>query len=274
MLMKRRGFTLIELLVVIAIIAILAAILFPVFSRAREQARKASCLSNLKQVGMALMMYVQDWDEKYPYITSCGAPNNAVRMATSTPQGLLHPYVKNAAVWECPSGIRYNTLTLFNGPYGLVAVWDPNWNSWGFPLEFAGHCITIACNEILMPNLGCDWSGGAWGPVHSMSSIPAPAETVAFIDAPHFSGCGGNRAVFANACAAACNPDEAHRSVGRCTRHTEGDNIVFADGHAKWVKWDIIANNCWAMFDPLKRPKNPYNGARTWFERWGPQWWP
>jgi prepilin-type N-terminal cleavage/methylation domain-containing protein len=64
---QKKGFTLIELLVVIAIIAILAAILFPVFSRAREQARKTACLSNLKQIGQALMMYVQDWDEGYPF---------------------------------------------------------------------------------------------------------------------------------------------------------------------------------------------------------------
>ena len=68
MLMRRqkRGFTLIELLVVIAIIAILAAILFPVFSRARESARKTACLSNMKQIGTALMMYCQDWDEAFP----------------------------------------------------------------------------------------------------------------------------------------------------------------------------------------------------------------
>jgi len=64
--MKKRGFTLIELLVVIAIIAILAAILFPVFSRAREQARKSACLSNAKQIGLAIQMYSQNWDEKLP----------------------------------------------------------------------------------------------------------------------------------------------------------------------------------------------------------------
>jgi len=265
--MRRRGFTLIELLVVIAIIAILAAILFPVFSRAREQARKTACLSNMKQVGMALMMYVQDWDETYPYITAC--PNTG--RATDTPQGLLHPYVKNAAVWECPSGIRYNSLALVAGN---LAQWDPNWNSWRFPPEFAGHCIGVAANEVLMPNLGCDWSGGAWGPVIKMSQIQSPADIIAFVDAPHFSSCGGARAVFANSCAAACHDDPDHRSVSKHTRHTEGDNIVFADGHAKWVKWDVIANNCWRLVDPRGRPANPYNGARTWFEARGGGWYP
>lgn len=91
----RSGFTLIELLVVIAIIAILAAILFPVFSRAREQARKTACLSNSRQIGLALMMYVQDWDETYPWgVPSCAAPAGTVGFATDTPMGKLHPTSK------------------------------------------------------------------------------------------------------------------------------------------------------------------------------------
>src|SRR5690554_3780891 len=93
----KRGFTLIELLVVIAIIAILAAILFPVFARAREKARQTSCLSNLKQMGLATLMYAQDYDERY---------NLAY---TSTAIGTLHwpillePYHRNAEIYECPS---------------------------------------------------------------------------------------------------------------------------------------------------------------------------
>lgn len=92
----RRGFTLIELLVVIAIIAILAAILFPVFARAREQAKRTSCLSNLKQLALAAMMYGQDYDELLPVGATQGNP------LWNVVQG-LQPYVKNSQIFYCPS---------------------------------------------------------------------------------------------------------------------------------------------------------------------------
>src|SRR3954454_13033944 len=111
----RRGFTLIELLVVIAIIAILAAILFPVFAQARESARKTSCLSNVRQMGTAAMMYAQDYDESYPglYQWSPGAihifwtylyPGSAQITTTQAIQLCQTcPYVKNADIFRCPS---------------------------------------------------------------------------------------------------------------------------------------------------------------------------
>lgn len=92
--MKKRGFTLIELLVVIAIIAILAAILFPVFGRAREQARKATCQSNLKQLGLAAFMYVQDWDETWMLSSNWAGTGSSEA---------LNGYIKNDGVWDCPS---------------------------------------------------------------------------------------------------------------------------------------------------------------------------
>ena len=102
--MKRRGFTLIELLVVIAIIAILAAILFPVFSRAREQARKAACVSNLKNIGMAMQMYAQDWDEKWvPMWTQSWYQGHSGR---DWWMWLIQPYVKNLALFKLPKQSR------------------------------------------------------------------------------------------------------------------------------------------------------------------------
>ncbi|HEX8552570.1 MAG TPA: DUF1559 domain-containing protein [Abditibacteriaceae bacterium] len=100
--MKRRGFTLIELLVVIAIIAILAAILFPVFARARENARRSSCASNLKQIGLGLVQYVQDYDEKYPgWARSLNNPSGNSSEIYWMKQ--LEPYTKSSQVYKCPS---------------------------------------------------------------------------------------------------------------------------------------------------------------------------
>src|SRR5437667_11534195 len=99
---SRRGFTLIELLVVIAIIAILAAILFPVFAMAREKARQATCLSNQKQLGTAMSMYIQDYDERFPNWRTI------VPVTPENPNGKItwvenmQPYCKNKKIWVCP----------------------------------------------------------------------------------------------------------------------------------------------------------------------------
>src|SRR5437763_17019901 len=100
--MKRCGFTLIELLVVIAIIAILAAILFPVFAQAREKARTISCLSNNKQVGLAFMQYVQDFDETFPPSRFTTTPNDTANRSSPWTVSIL-PYTKNVQIYECPS---------------------------------------------------------------------------------------------------------------------------------------------------------------------------
>jgi prepilin-type N-terminal cleavage/methylation domain-containing protein len=97
----RSGFTLIELLVVVAIIAILAAILFPVFAQVREAARKAQCQSNLKQIGHAFEMYRQDWDGYYPTTNSGYVTSEGLVAAWDT--GMIQPYIKNWKVLQCPS---------------------------------------------------------------------------------------------------------------------------------------------------------------------------
>ncbi len=116
--MPRRGFTLIELLVVIAIIAILAAILFPVFARAREKARQTSCLSNLKQIALAALSYAQDYDEvTVMFAQSSVAPNYDFHW-------LLEPYVKNSQIWDCPSNTAKFDINNVNkyggGSYGIA----------------------------------------------------------------------------------------------------------------------------------------------------------
>jgi prepilin-type N-terminal cleavage/methylation domain-containing protein len=104
----RKGFTLIELLVVIAIVAILAAIIFPVFSRARENARKNTCISNLRQLGLALHMYAQDWDERFPIDKWTGNSDERLWRLVLP----IYPYVKNRGIFYCPSA-------------SVAASWDP-----------------------------------------------------------------------------------------------------------------------------------------------------
>ena len=106
---NKKGFTLIELLVVIAIIAILAAILFPVFAKAREKARQTTCLNNLKQIGLAMVQYVQDYDEIYPsLINEYNGPYGDPKLYTV---GILDSYIKNEKVWECPSADKSSVST-------------------------------------------------------------------------------------------------------------------------------------------------------------------
>jgi prepilin-type N-terminal cleavage/methylation domain-containing protein len=111
---RKAGFTLIELLVVIAIIAILAAILFPVFARARESARRSACLSNMKQVALGLNMYAQDYDERFPVhiVTTGTSGQDVANYSTSTRTIWINatmPYVKNTGIWWCPSATPHAT---------------------------------------------------------------------------------------------------------------------------------------------------------------------
>lgn len=119
------AFTLIELLVVIAIIAILASILFPVFAQAREKARQSTCLSNMRQIGLGLRMYSQDYDETYPLVNNDSWYTYDWVLLRST-----EPYIKNKAVWSCPN---FFTFGANNGPNGrpLNSTYD-GWNDWHY----------------------------------------------------------------------------------------------------------------------------------------------
>lgn len=108
---KRKGFTLIELLVVIAIIAILAAILFPVFAQAREKARAITCVSNLNQIGLGMMQYLQDYDDRFPTSWAKGFPGD--------PNWYIQPYLKSLDVLTCPD--KYVTVQQANAVCGPAA---------------------------------------------------------------------------------------------------------------------------------------------------------
>ncbi len=200
--MSRKGFTLIELLVVIAIIAILAAILFPVFARAREKARQSSCLSNVKQLMLAIMMYAQDYDETLPYASAWG---EAATPSYITWYQALMPYVKNSQIIVCPS---YPNQSIGYG-----------WNYQNFGYRAASGSIGRSP--------GC-----------KLGEIPIHAETILIGDDPDegFHDAGGmyiyGPTQFDPSGDNATN-DPALSNVAR--RHNGGGNYGFCDGHAKWV---------------------------------------
>jgi len=235
----RRGFTLIELLVVIAIIAILAAILFPVFARAREKARQASCSSNLKQIMLGTLMYAQDYDERFHgWITRCW---NAGTNDDSAPVK-LQPYIKNRQLFGCPSQIaNANFRNCWDG--NVIPELGYGYNEW---ISHSANEFNRAATD------GCNIDTGCRGP-KMMSYWPKPAETLMWAD----SKCGMiwgeepstgiiHRVAWPDGNYCQCTntfPGPNDREKG--TRHNGGSNIAFQDGHVKY----FTLNNCkWKRF--------------------------
>jgi prepilin-type N-terminal cleavage/methylation domain-containing protein/prepilin-type processing-associated H-X9-DG protein len=217
---RRRGFTLIELLVVIAIIAILAAILFPVFARAREAARATACKSNLKQVGTALAMYVQDYDEQMPfnyhYLTGGGQ--------LWWWEDDVQPYVKNWNAFQCPSRaphLGYNYQRPVGAPNPLVSDYKaPAISNWPTAPWAGQRSAMISCG-----------TGGGCAPA-AMATIEDVSGTILIVDS--------NQGEIWNyqtvdACLAAGGSGCANPSYND-KRHSEGFNAAFVDGHVKFMK--------------------------------------
>ncbi len=234
----RRGFTLIELLVVIAIIAILAAILFPVFARAREKARMASCQSNLKQLGLAILMYAQDYDEKFPRDVGWNNSGSFYHWPSE-----IFPYVKNVQLFACPSTTRAG-LRIFAAP--------PGGRVWWVSTDFGPNGGRIQCSYGINFYLVRE-DPGSWRQALKLAQLRTPAETMMIADNAHpIHACGSPqyRVAYAETCGHWCHPE---RRLPRNTRHNEGSNICFADGHVKWLNHRMIikisGGGCRARFN-------------------------
>jgi prepilin-type processing-associated H-X9-DG protein/prepilin-type N-terminal cleavage/methylation domain-containing protein len=257
---KTTAFTLIELLVVIAIIAILAAILFPVFAQAREKGRQASCTSNQKQIGLALLAYSQDYDETLP-LGSYMDPTNT----SPTPwMNIVDPYVKGG----------YPTRSLDSGAstYGVYAC--PS-----FDMSIIGDrpSHSYAVNRLLMPSHIND-AIAVWGKQDpaALADLKAPAQTVFLVEAAgnRIFTDGDDTQSFAGQPTVAQQCQAVYLLVR--TRHSGGANYLFGDGHAKWFKapsggsYTKRGSNWWEV-DPVqsrsgvvfRRSSNPSAGG--WF---------
>ncbi|HVK05362.1 MAG TPA: prepilin-type N-terminal cleavage/methylation domain-containing protein [Armatimonadaceae bacterium] len=213
----RAAFTLIELLVVIAIIAILAAILFPVFAQARSKARQTACLSNNKQLGTAMMMYAQDYDETLPMQTYVDMSQNIYT--------IVNAYSKNQDIWVCPA------MSEVKGQAEQPAsnIQDQAWN---VTISGQTKMASIGVNLSMFPygdgtrmwgGPGSQADPNRLGEVAALASVDRPADTICMFDS-RWTGVSG----FANSIA-------KNIGIPAKTRHTNTCNIVYADGHAKAV---------------------------------------
>jgi prepilin-type N-terminal cleavage/methylation domain-containing protein/prepilin-type processing-associated H-X9-DG protein len=209
------GFTLIELLVVIAIIALLAAILFPVFARARENARRASCQSNLKQIGLGIKQYIQDYDEKYPLVYA-----NVGGTLWGRWGGILDPYLKSRQIFLCPSG---NRLTQPASGFGSPVRINYNYGINGY-LHSKKESVITATSQVVL-----NWEVDS----RSTYSAGTPRQCGRYNNDTTEGGNAGEwgpREIHTDGCAfPATEYDES-------SRHLEGSNFSFADGHVKWYR--------------------------------------
>ena len=274
-----RGFTLIELLVVIAIIAILAAILFPVFSQAREAARRTTCLNNSKQIGTALMMYAQDYDEILPGYRFGEGSTPQMNPHWEHPavgnqsdrnifvNQLLFPYTKNDGIWKCPS----NPRAWVNTDASNVQQSKPDFQSYGGQNSYGAN------NYVFPSKRG-----------FPLAALNAPSDTIGFVDTQYYNvlprGPAGQPCVLAGdpggtgfvvsswyprywknignsyvGFGDTPEPTDEQAAQGGNSRHSGQINVIWLDGHAKSVKYEklildagLTVGGTTSMWDPYK----------------------
>jgi prepilin-type N-terminal cleavage/methylation domain-containing protein len=238
---RRLGFTLIELLVVIAIIATLAAILFPVFAQAREAARKTSCTSNLKQVGIAFGLYTQDYDETFPWAAS------NLGSTTTTWYDLVEPYVKvGASGFGYTGGVQrpFYICPSFGNKSVPKLPGDPD--PMAFPAAQLTPAMSYAANGWVMPMANKALGANPWFPGKSLTALASLQAPASVVLATHATGT--RPAIGGDDVTTGCQGNEegtgsvpammGNASVYCAARfqHSGGTVTLLADGHAKWYR--------------------------------------
>ncbi len=219
MTVSRRGFTLIELLVVIAIIAILAAILFPVFAKAREKARQTSCLNNVKQLSLAILQYCNDYDERFPNIYNYENSGGVIWS--------LNPYVQNLQIHNCPSADMESHMTSSLGSRSYC-YHDQLLPSVSRAPKMGA--IQRPSEIVLMGDAVIDQH------LHGRMRRPSIGPMKMDFDGSNCQLCGGkHNSMF-------CNTGGANTGFNIIERHSGNANIGFADGHAKAMRHSTLYN--------------------------------
>lgn len=257
---RRKGFTLIELLVVIAIIAILAAILFPVFAKAREKARQTGCVSNEKQLALGVIMYAGDWDECAPGVTHpWGGGFTAYDATTNNSlwEVNIEPYIKNKSMFKCPSSAGAQTYVGGNGRTYVSGVWIPaDWagTSFGYGMnvviQISGHA-PIDANDMTNGGIWFHWAQAGFAPDtgyggKNFAAFKNPSEVMMLGDANGPVELCGDKSNISDACADAtscialggsgCGEWGLFYADDTNARHNGGNNWAYCDGHVKWQR--------------------------------------